>query len=184
MRLSLFAAALYTVGWGLATPAAADLDAARALAAETVPALRFVAPATPPVTGFRTFEDEAADLADYRGAVVVLNFWATWCAPCRHEMPSLQALADATAGEGVAVVPMAFGRHAPRSMTLFWEEAGIRTLPLHRDPAGAMAAALGVSGLPHTVILDADGRAVAELVGEADWGSEAMRAVLRALAQP
>ena len=175
-------AALYGSALPLATPAAADLAQARVLAAGTVPALAFVEPAAPAVTAFTTFEGEAADLSAYAGEVVVLNFWATWCGPCRREMPSLQALADAVGDDGVAVVPMAFGRHSPESMTLFWEEAGITSLPLHRDAAGEMAAALGVRGLPHTVVLDREGRAVAELVGEADWAAAEMRAVLGALA--
>jgi thiol-disulfide isomerase/thioredoxin len=183
MRPLLIAAALYLSAAALATPASADLDVARDLAAGTVPALTFPDPVPPPVTGFTTFEGEPMDLSAYADQVVVLNFWATWCAPCRHEMPSLQRLATATEGQGIAVVPMAFGRHSPHSMTLFWEEAEIETLPLHRDAEGAMAAALGVRGLPHTFVLDADGRVVAELVGEAEWDAPEMQAVLTALAR-
>ena len=181
MRPPILAAALYAATLLLASPAAADLAAARALAAETVPKLAFVDPVAPRVTAFLTFEGEPMDLSAYDGEVVVLNFWATWCAPCREEMPSLQALQDAMGDDGVEVVPMAFGRHSPTAMERFWDEAGITTLPLHRDPEGEMAAALGVRGLPHTVILDADGRVVAELVGEADWAAPTMQTVLNAL---
>ena len=179
----LLLAALY--GAALPTATVADgtgnVDAAKALAADAVPKLAFLEPAPPTVTGFTTFEGEAMDLSAYDGDVVVLNFWATWCAPCRHEMPTLDALQQAMGGDGLEVVTMAFGRHSPVAMERFWAEAGVEALPLHRDPEGAMARALGVQGLPHTVILDADGQVVAELIGEADWSSEEMKGVLGAL---
>ena len=177
------ASASYGLALALATPAAAELDAARALAAETVPNLRFQAPAAPAATAFQTIDGAPADLSDYAGDVVVLNFWATWCAPCKAEMPSLQRLADATAGQGVAVVTMAFGRHNPAAMARFWDEVGATTLPLHRDPTTDLARALGVRGLPHTVVLDPRGMVVAQLTGEAEWDAPEMLAVLRELAE-
>ncbi|WP_308915438.1 TlpA disulfide reductase family protein [Jannaschia sp. LMIT008] len=176
--------ALYLSVPGLATPAAADLTAARALAAEAVPKLTFRDdPTPPPVTAFALFEGGTADLSDYAGAVVVLNFWATWCAPCRKEMPSLQTLQDEMGGADLQVVTMAFGRHHPQAMERFWEDTGVDTLPLHRDPQGEMAAALGVKGLPHTLILDRAGTVVAELIGDADWAADPMQAVLAAIAE-
>ena len=159
------------------------MAAARALAADAVPALRFVDPTVPPVTAFTTFDGEPMDLSAYAGDVVVLNFWATWCGPCRAEMPTLDALQQAMGDEGMEVVTMAFGRHSPVSMELFWREAGVESLPLHRDETTEMARGLGVKGLPHTVVLDAEGRVVAELIGEADWASDDMKAVLAALAR-
>ena len=164
----------------LATPAAA-LD--ESLLTGTMAKLEPAAPAPPAASGFLNFDGSAGDLADYAGQVVVLNFWATWCAPCRAEMPSLQALDDALGDDGLEVVTMAFGRHNPEAMERFWEEAGIETLPLHRDPATDLARALGVQGLPHTVILDREGRVVANLRGEADWAAPESLAVMRALLQ-
>lgn len=162
-------------------PAAAGVDEAAALAADTVPALAFVEPAPPPVTAFAPGDDGAGDLSRYAGEVVVLNMWATWCAPCRREMPSLQRLQDRMGDEGLEVVTIAFGRHNPAAMERFWEEAGVTSLPLHLDASTELARGLGVVGLPHTAILDREGRVVAHLAGEADWDAPEMVAVLRAL---
>ena len=168
----------YIAAATLATPAAALEEA---LLTGTMERLEVVAPMAPPVTGFVREDGSAGDLSDYAGQVVVLNFWATWCAPCRAEMPSLQALDDALGDEGLAVVPIAFGRHNPEAMARFWEEAGIETLPLHRDPETDLAQAMGVPGLPTTIVLDREGRVVARLKGEADWAAPETLALMRAL---
>ncbi|KIT16429.1 TlpA family protein disulfide reductase [Jannaschia aquimarina] len=181
MRILLSVAA-YTAALALATPAVAGQAEGRAEAEARGVEMDFPAPFPPEVTAYQTFEGEAADLSDHAGQVVVLNFWATWCAPCRAEMPSLQTLDETVDGEGIDVVTMAFGRHNPAAMKMFWEEAGITSLPLHRDVSTDLARGLGVKGLPHTVVLGADGRVIASKQGEADWASEDMLAVIRALA--
>ncbi|TFL19175.1 TlpA family protein disulfide reductase [Jannaschia formosa] len=171
--------ALYLGGLSLATPAAA-LDAAlltgtmsRLDPAET--------PWSPEVETFAREDSTRGRLSDYAGEVVVLNFWATWCAPCKAEMPSLQALQDALGDEGLEVVTVAFGRHNPMQMKRFWEEAGITSLPLHLDAGSELARAFGVKGLPHTAILDREGRVLAELAGEAHWDAPETLALLRSL---
>ena len=163
----------------LATPATAGTDPAPLAA--VVPGMEVQAPAAPPVTAFTRADGTEGDLSDYAGQVVVLNFWATWCAPCKAEMPSLQSLQDTVGGDGVAVVTMAFGRHNPAQMAAFFEEAGIDTLPLHLDAAGDLARGVGVTGLPTTVILDEEGRVIARMTGEADWAAPGIVAALRAL---
>ncbi|MBM2577449.1 TlpA family protein disulfide reductase [Jannaschia sp. Os4] len=178
-RLSVVSALAYLAALLLATPTAAGVEEARAVAeAEGVP-LVWLEPTVPAVTTFEAAEGEG-DLSRYAGQVAVVNWWATWCAPCREEMPSFQALADAM--PDVAVVPLAFGRHNPAAMQRFWDEAGITSLPLHRD-AGDLARSVGVKGLPHTVVLDPEGRVVAELIGITDWAAPSMQAVLAALAE-
>ena len=123
--------------------------------------------------------DGAHSLAEYKGKWVVLNFWATWCAPCRKEMPSLQRLAVAM--PEIAVVPVATGRNAVEQITKFYAEAGVTTLPVLRDPKAGLAHAMGIMGLPVTVILNPEGQEVARLIGDAEWDSAAAQAVLRAL---
>jgi thiol-disulfide isomerase/thioredoxin len=162
----------------LAAPASALDDALRIGAMEK---LTPVAPRRPPVTGFARRDGTAGDLSDYAGDVVVLNFWATWCAPCRAEMPSLQALQDALGDEGLEVVTVAFGRHNPVMMERFWEEAGISTLPLHLDAGTELARGLGVQGLPHSFVLDREGRVIAELSGETDWAAPETLRLMQAL---
>ena len=125
-------------------------------------------------------EDGEHALADYKGKWVVLNFWATWCAPCRREMPSLERL-QAEMPE-LAVVPVATGRNAVEGIRRFFEEAGVKTLPILRDPQSQLAHGMGVMGLPVTVILNPEGQEVARLIGDAEWDSDSAKAVLGALA--
>jgi thiol-disulfide isomerase/thioredoxin len=120
-------------------------------------------------------------LADYKGKWVVLNFWATWCAPCRREMPSLERLQAAM--PDIAVVPVATGRNAVEGIQRFFDEAGVTTLPILRDPTSDLAHAMGVMGLPVTVILNPDGQEVARLIGDAEWDSDSAKAVLKELAK-
>ena len=120
-------------------------------------------------------------LADYRGKYVVLNFWATWCAPCRKEMPQLQALQDAMGGDRFEVVTIATGRNSPQGIVKFFDQAGITSLPRHQDPKQLLARDMGVLGLPATVILDPNGLEIARLLGEADWNSDSARAIVKHL---
>jgi thiol-disulfide isomerase/thioredoxin len=118
-------------------------------------------------------------LSDWRGKWVVLNFWATWCAPCRHEMPSLDRLQ--TAMPAIAVLPVATGRKSVEAIAKFYAEAGVTALPVLRDPKSELARNMGVMGLPVTVILNPEGREVARLIGDAEWDSASAQAVLGAL---
>ncbi|KAF0137847.1 MAG: thioredoxin [Xanthobacteraceae bacterium] len=124
-------------------------------------------------------EDGTHALADYKGKWVVLNFWATWCAPCRTEMPSLDRLQVAM--PEIAVVPVATGRNAVEGIKRFFAEAGITTLPILRDPQSDLSRAMSVMGLPVTVILNPEGQEVARLIGDAEWDSDSAKAILAAL---
>ncbi|MFD1913292.1 TlpA family protein disulfide reductase [Halodurantibacterium flavum] len=125
--------------------------------------------------------DAPQDLTGYEGRIVVLNFWATWCAPCRHEMPSLDRLEATLGGGDLAVVPVATGRNPVPGIERFYAEAGITHLPVLRDPSSALAREMGVLGLPVTVILDREGREIARLTGDAEWDSDSAIAILTAL---
>ncbi|SHL46985.1 Thiol-disulfide isomerase or thioredoxin [Roseovarius litoreus] len=120
-------------------------------------------------------------LADYQGKHIVLNFWATWCAPCRKEMPMLSELQTELGGDAFEVVTLATGRNAPPAMKKFFDEIGVDNLPLHRDPQSAIAREMGVFGLPITVILTPEGQEIARLQGDAHWNSDSAKAILRAL---
>ena len=126
-------------------------------------------------------EDGEHVLADYKGKWVVLNFWATWCAPCRREMPSLGRLQAAM--PEIAVVPVATGRNAVEGIQRFFDEAKVTNLPILRDPTSELAHGMGIMGLPVTVILNPDGQEVARLIGDAEWDSPSAIAVLKALVE-
>ena len=127
---------------------------------------------------FTDMEDGTHALADFEGQVVLLNFWATWCAPCREEMPSLDALQQDLGGEDFQVVTLATGRNPPPAILRFFEEEGIEALPTYLDPRQNVAREMSVFGLPITVIIDRDGNEVGRLRGDADWHSRRGRCAL------
>nr|WP_243694356.1 TlpA disulfide reductase family protein [Shimia isoporae] len=130
---------------------------------------------------FISEDGEEITLADYKGKVVLLNFWATWCAPCRHEMPMLSELQTQLGGDDFEVVTVATGRNMVPAMKKFFAEIEVNNLPLHRDPKQKLARDMAVLGLPATVIIDADGKEIARLQGDADWSSENARAIVDAI---
>ncbi len=173
-------AVVYIAAAACATPAAAGPEAARAVQAGDMRKLVIHdAPQPVPAAELLTLTDQPRGLEDWRGQWVVVNFWATWCAPCRAEMPSL----DRLAASGQPVVTVATGRNPLPAIERFWEETGIEHLPVLRDPRSGLSRQLGILGLPVTVILNPEGQEVARLTGDADWDTEEARAVLSALAQ-
>jgi thiol-disulfide isomerase/thioredoxin len=160
-----------------ANPAAADVKAL--LDGDMKKLTLLEAPEAVPEAVLLDAEDGAHSLADYKGKWVVLNFWATWCAPCRHEMPSLDRLQAAM--PELAVVPVATGRNAVEGIERLFDEVGVKTLPILRDPQSEFARAMHVMGLPVTVIINPEGQEVARLIGDAEWDSDSAKAVLGAL---
>lgn len=134
-----------------------------------------------PATPFFAEDGAEITLQAYQGKVVLVNFWATWCAPCRKEMPALSALQEEFGGADFEVVTIATGRNPPPAMKKFFAEAGVTNLPLHRDPKQALARKMAVLGLPVTVVLNTDGQEVGRLLGDADWHSDEARALIAAL---
>ncbi|MEM8848765.1 MAG: TlpA disulfide reductase family protein [Pseudomonadota bacterium] len=187
MRSSLLKSLLrasYMAGAALATLVAVPAQATpldESLITGTMSGMQPVEPFALPVTGYGMIDGTPGDMSAYAGDVVVLNFWATWCAPCRAEMPSLQALQDTLGDEGLEVVTMAFGRHNPMAISRFWAELGLTDLPTHLDADTSMAKGLGVVGLPHTFVLDRDGQVIAQLRGEADWAAPETVALMRSI---
>lgn len=121
-------------------------------------------------------------LSEYLGQWVVLNFWATWCPPCRHEMPSLDRLQAQMGGPDFAVVTVATGRNSPQAIDRLFSELEIEHLPKWQDQNSALARRMGVIGLPVTVILNPQGQEVARMQGDAEWDSDSAKGILGALA--
>lgn len=126
-------------------------------------------------------EKGRASLEDYRGKYVLVNFWATWCAPCRKEMPHLSELQSEFGGEHFEVLTIATGRNSPQGIIKFFEEVGISNLPRHQDPKQALASQMGIFGLPITVLIDPAGKEIARLRGDADWASDSAKNVIKTL---
>ncbi len=117
-----------------------------------------------------------------RGRVVVVNFWATWCAPCKDELPSLQRLRDKLAGQPVEVIIVNYGEFAQR-VRPFLEKEKIALKAL-LDTQKEAARDWGVGGLPMTFIVDAQGRARYRVFGELDWSTgEPLRLVEELVAE-
>ncbi|AXI47788.1 thioredoxin [Sulfitobacter sp. SK012] len=142
---------------------------------------------TPKSTSNAAFElaDDAgnATLEDWQGKYVLVNFWATWCAPCRKEMPHLSALQKEFGGKNFEVLTIATGRNSPEGIKKFFAKAGIENLPRHQDPKQSLASQMGIFGLPITVLIDPEGREIARLRGDADWHSDNARAIIKALVE-
>ena len=166
------------------------LRAALALLALIIPlpaaAFNF-APSEPkpaPELSFQDAQGKELSLADFRGQVVVLNLWATWCAPCRREMPSLDRLQAEHGGDRLHVVALSIDRGGLEQIEAFYDEVGIQHLAIYRDPKAATSRTLGAFGLPTTVVFDRDGREVGRVLGPDEWDSDEAVAILRALMGP
>lgn len=149
-------------------------------AASEMPSLgRFIAPAQPqtvPDLAFVSADGKAHRLSEWRGKVVLLNLWATWCAPCKVEMPSLDRLQAKLGGDAFTVLALSLDRGGPAKPAGFFAGNAITHLGVYDDAELEATAALRVSGLPVSVVLDAEGREIARLVGPADWDSPAIAA--------
>ena len=123
-------------------------------------------------------------LGDYAGQAVLVNFWATWCAPCREEMPALNALQKELGGDDFQVVTIASGRNPQPAIDKFFTEAEIDSLPVLLDPRQKLAREFGVVAMPATILIDREGREVARMMGPADWASDAAKAAVTQLMAP
>ncbi|MDZ4137166.1 MAG: TlpA disulfide reductase family protein [Paracoccaceae bacterium] len=175
-------AVLYTALVFGANPAAADIAAADALRDDDMKKLSFHSePKALPVIGLVGLDDAPHAVDEYKGKWVVLNFWATWCPPCRKEMPGLDRLQAEMGNDSFTVLTVATGRNPVPAITKFFGEAGVTHVPVLRDPSSQLARSMGVMGLPVTVILDPEGREVGRLIGDAEWDSAVAKSVLGAL---
>jgi thiol-disulfide isomerase/thioredoxin len=116
-------------------------------------------------------EGKPRSLADWRGQVVLLNLWASWCGPCRTEMPSLAALQRRFGSKDFEVVAISVDRGGAKVAAKFLEETQSRLLRLYVDPSGKAIESVRALGLPATVLIDRQGREIGRLLGPADWSS-------------
>lgn len=164
-RRALAAVAGGTLAAGLAggKPMAADVPSFASKLKPTDP------PVVPEETSFLDASGATRSLAAYGGQGLVVNFWATWCAPCVREMPALSALADTLAPHDILVLPLSADRGGAPVVTKWFQDRGIANLPVLLDAKGALGRAWQLRGLPTTVLIDRQGREVARLEGDVDW---------------
>jgi thiol-disulfide isomerase/thioredoxin len=137
-----------------------------------------------PTVPFLLNGDTARTLADFRGKGVVVNFWATWCAPCVREMPALDRLSAEVFGDGIVVLALSSDRGGAAVVSKFYAKRGITSLSVIIDEKSKVARAVGISGLPTTVVYDGEGREVGRVLGPAEWDAPESIAFLRACLAP
>ncbi|MCF3630458.1 TlpA disulfide reductase family protein [Thalassospiraceae bacterium LMO-SO8] len=139
-------------------------------------------PAGAPVTeAFQTAGGAPVTIAERtRGKGAVINFWATWCAPCIKEMPHLDALKADLAQDGIPVIAVSQDRGGLDVVKPFYDKQGYKNLAIHLDPKGTFARANKVRGLPTTILYDAEGREKGRLEGIAEWNAPEVKAFIRA----
>jgi DsbE subfamily thiol:disulfide oxidoreductase len=124
-------------------------------------------------------DGKKVSLKDYRGKVVFLNFWATWCESCRDEMPSMERLYKDFKGKGLEIV--AVNVKEKRQDALAFAKELKLTYPVLLDPEGEAGVLYGAFGLPATYVIDRKGVVLARMLGPADWNSAAARKLFAAL---
>lgn len=164
---------------GLATGAnpAAATDLTVLLTGDLAKFVQHLEPVVLPDATFARPDGSIGSLADHKGQWVLLNLWATWCAPCREEMPMLAALQTQHGNDRFQVVTIATGRDSPAKVNRFMDQIGVTNLPRHTDPNQAFARAVKVLGLPVVLLIDPEGREVARLTGPAKWDGAAALAL-------
>ena len=174
-------AVLYTALALSANAAFAGNDDLKSLREGTMKKLIFSDPREVSELAFTDPKGGEYHLSDFNGKYILLNFWATWCAPCRKEMPMLSELQSEFQGDHFEVVTIATGRNELAGMQRFLEEIEVDNLPLFLDPRQKLAREMGVLGLPITLILDPEGKEIARMRGDAEWNSDSAKAIIAAL---
>jgi thiol-disulfide isomerase/thioredoxin len=121
---------------------------------------------------------QPVNLDDFKGQVVVLNFWATWCPPCIAEMPALDKLQSELGGKDFAVVAVSTDRQGIKKSAPFYRKAGITHLALYNDARGGLLDAFQAHALPITILIDRDGKVVGRMEGPAQWDSAEAKALI------
>ncbi|HEX7076610.1 MAG TPA: TlpA disulfide reductase family protein [Hyphomicrobiaceae bacterium] len=136
-----------------------------------------------PLPEFTFMDGSGAErtLKDWQGRVVLLNLWATWCAPCRKEMPTLERLEQALGSDKFQVLALSVDRGGAEASKKFFDQISVEALDLFVDPTGRATSQLKAVGLPTTLLIDAQGREIGRLTGPAEWDSEDAKRLIQAV---
>ena len=130
---------------------------------------------------FANDKGETIDLSKWKGRVVLLNLWATWCSPCKKEMPDLAKLQTALGGKDFEVVALSVDRKGLEASKAFLNEIGANNLAAYVEPEAKSLAALQALGLPATVLIDRQGKEAGRILGPAEWASPEAQGMVKAL---
>ena len=123
-----------------------------------------------PVITVNSLNAKPLNLSDLRGKVVLLNFWATWCPPCREEIPSMMKLNSAMAGKPFQMVAVSIDEGGRPEIEAFFKNSGF-SLPAYTDPDNRAAKAYGITGVPETFVIDKSGILIKKVIGPMAWDS-------------
>ncbi len=129
---------------------------------------------------FQDASGKPLKLSDWKGRVVLINLWATWCAPCRKEMPDLAELQKELGSDQFEVLAISVDRKGAEASAAFLKETGADNLKLYVEPTTAIVNDLQAAGLPATLLIDREGREIGRLLGPADWASPEALALIKA----
>ena len=136
-------------------------------------------PVRPSPISFTDDTGKPLSLESFKGKVVLLNLWATWCPPCREEMLTLDALQAELGGPDFEVLALSIDQDGPGAVQSFYDEIGIERLRIYNDQSAQAGVTLGALGVPVTLLFDRNGYEVARLTGPKDWHSPEMVGLLR-----
>lgn len=136
-------------------------------------------PLPAPADSFKDANGDRLALADFHGKLVLLNLWATWCGPCRQEMPSLDRLEAKLSGEGLVVLPISIDQGGGPVVAMYYYQEGIDHLGIYLDPSHDIQDRLKVDALPTSFLIDRQGRLVGTLEGSTQWDSPEAIALIR-----
>ena len=142
------------------------------------------APRPLPALAFKDEHGKTIRSSDFRGRVIVLNVWATWCAPCRQEMPTLDRLQAKLGGPDFEVVALSVDHTGIEVVKKFFRQIGVNNLRLYIDETPDTMDKLKVPGLPVTLLIDRQGRELGRLVGTTEWDSPEMVKFLKGVIGP
>ena len=129
----------------------------------------FKSPRPMPELKFINRRNREISLDAFKGSFVLLNIWATWCVPCREEMPALDRLQSQLGGADFEVLALSIDKGSPTVIRKFYKQLEIESLKVYHDPTGGASFTLEVPGIPDTFLLDRDGKGLGYVVGPVEW---------------
>jgi len=121
---------------------------------------------------FMDINQKNVNLDDFKGKLVILNFWATWCAPCREEMPSLDSLQSNTKLNNLKIFPINIGQEDISKSESFFKELNIKNLDIYIDPPITLAKKFALRGVPTTILFNKEGKEFARIIGSIDFNDQ------------